>query len=80
MIEVHTAGEEREGVGAEDDLEKRVPAHTSYRPYFLRILPSDEENNIPLAGVDIVVLEEEELVHAVFLERAELDEQADGAG
>lgn len=53
---------------------------TSYRPHLLRVLASNEEDNVPLAGVDIVVLEEEELVDAVFLESAELDEQSNGAG
>jgi len=41
--------------------------HTSYRPDFLRALASDEEDHVPLAGIDIVVLKEEHLVDAIFL-------------
>lgn len=41
--------------------------HTSYRPDFLRVLASDEEDDVPLASVDIVVFEKEDLVDAVLL-------------
>ena len=47
---------------------------TSYRPDRLRLLASRQEDDIALARVDIVVLEEEDLVDSVFLECAELDE------
>lgn len=38
------------------------------------------EDNIALAGVRIVVLEEEELVDAVFLEGSDFDYSTNGAG
>jgi hypothetical protein len=41
--------------------------HTCYNLDFLRRLASDQEDNIPLTGIDIVVLEEEDLVNAVLL-------------
>ena len=50
---------------------------TGYRSDGPRILASCEEDYVPLALVDIVILKEEELVHAIFLERAELDKQTD---
>jgi len=52
---------------------------TSYRPHDLHIFPPDEEDNVPLAGIDIVVLEEEQLIDSIFLERAELDKESDDA-
>jgi len=52
---------------------------TGYRPNDLRILPPDEEDNVPLAGIDIVILQEEQLVDPIFLERAEFDKEADDA-
>jgi hypothetical protein len=56
-----------------------VRRRTGYRPDFLSIFASDEEDDVSLAGVDIVILEEEELVHAVLLKRTEADEEADSA-
>lgn len=41
------------------------------------ILSSDQENDIPLAGIHIVVLKEVEFVHAIFLELTESHEQPD---
>lgn len=41
--------------------------HTCYRPDFLRVLASDEKHDVPLAGIDIVVLEKEHLVDAILL-------------
>lgn len=43
-----------------------------------RLAPRDEDN-IALARVDIVVLEDEELVHAILLEGRDLDDGADGS-
>lgn len=60
-------------------LQWRDTVHTCYRPNCLRILAPDQENDVPLALVDIVVLKEEQLVDSIFLERAELDEKAYGA-
>jgi hypothetical protein len=48
--------------------------HTGYRAYGPRVLPASEEDNVPLALIDIMVLQKEELVNAVLLECAELDE------
>ena len=39
--------------------------------------PSRDENYIALAGVDILVFEDEELVDSVLLERSDLDYYAD---
>lgn len=35
----------------------------------------DEENNIPLAGVDVGVFKQEHSVHAIILQNRELDEE-----
>jgi hypothetical protein len=49
--------------------------HTCYCARLFGVLAANEEHNIPLAGVDIVVLQEENLVYAIFLERTEFDEK-----
>lgn len=54
--------------------------HTGYHPRLLRILATDEEHHIALAGVDVVVLEKEDLVDAVLLQRTELDEKTNRSG
>jgi hypothetical protein len=51
--------------------------HTSYGPYGLCILASTEEDDVPLTGIHIVVLEEENLVNPIFLESTELDKESD---
>lgn len=61
-------------------MEREVRRHTSYHANLLCILSSHHKDNVALAGVDVVVLEEKGLVHAIFLESAELDEEAHGAG
>ena len=61
-----------------DRHEVKSGRRTSNRPHRLRILASNEEDDIPLAGIDIMILEEEKLVDAVFLQGAEFDEQTDG--
>lgn len=53
---------------------------TSYRSDFLCIFPSDQKDNVPLRGIDIVVLQKEKLVDAILLKRAELDKEAHGRG
>lgn len=52
---------------------------TRYHADLLRIFASNHEDDAPLAGVDIVVLQEEKLVNAILLESAELDNEADSA-
>lgn len=42
-------------------------------------LATSYEDDIPLAGVGVLVLEEEELVYAVFLESSDLDDGTDRA-
>lgn len=49
--------------------------HTSDPHNRPRLLPPHQENHIPLTRIDIIVLEEKWLIHAVFLQRRELDEQ-----
>ena len=39
----------------------------------------EQEDDIPLARIQVVVLEEENLVDSILLEPTELDEQSDGA-
>jgi hypothetical protein len=53
---------------------KKGSNHTSYCPSLLSMLSPDEENHVPLGGIDIVVLKEEDLVYAILLKRTELDE------
>lgn len=43
------------------------------------LFSSDEKDDIALRRVDIVVLEEEGLVYAIFLQRGELDKQVQRA-
>ena len=57
-----------------------IGIHTCYRANRLRLLASDEENDVSLAGIDIVVLQKEDFVNTIFLERTEFDKEADGAG
>lgn len=53
---------------------------TSNSHHSLRLLSSHKKHNVPLARIDIVVLEEEGLVDAILLERRELDQQVQWAG
>jgi hypothetical protein len=53
--------------------------HTSYCPSLFRVLATHEEDHVPLGGIDIVVLEEEDFVDAIFLESAELDKQSNSS-
>jgi hypothetical protein len=57
-----------------------ITSRTSNRHDRLRLLSSNEKNDVALRRVDIVVLEEERLVHAIFLQRRELDKQIQGPG
>lgn len=50
---------------------------TCYHACLLRVFASDHKDDVPLAGIDIVVLQEEGFVDAILLESAELDNQAD---
>lgn len=52
---------------------------TCYHADLLRIFASYHEDDVPLGGVHIVIFQEEELVNAILLESAELDNQADSA-
>jgi len=52
---------------------------TSNSHHSLRFLASDEEDDVALRRVDIVVLKEEGLVDAIFLERRKLDKQVQRA-
>jgi hypothetical protein len=53
--------------------------HTSYCPSLFRVLAAHEKDHVPLGGIDIVVLEEEDFVDAIFLESAELDKQSNSS-
>jgi hypothetical protein len=69
------------GRGDLDVMKKAMRGkHTCYCARLFGILAANEENDIPLAGVDIVVFQEKDLVYAIFLKGAELDEQANGTG
>ena len=50
---------------------------TSNCHHSLRLLASNKKDHVPLRRVDIVVLEEEELVHAIFLQCRGLHQQVD---
>lgn len=52
-----------------------VSKHTCYCSSLLSVLATDEEDHVPLCGIDIMVLKEEDFVDTIFLESAELDEQ-----
>ena len=60
---------------SQDKNEKIGSNHTSYCPSLLGILATDEEDHVPLAGIDIVVLQEEDLVDTIFLKCTEFDEE-----
>ena len=51
--------------------------HTCYCARLFGVLAANEEYDIPLAGINVVVLQKEDLVYAIFLKRTELDEKAD---
>jgi hypothetical protein len=53
--------------------------HTSYCPSLFRVLAAYEEDYVPLGGIDIVVLKEEDLVDTIFLEGTELDKQSNSS-
>ena len=55
---------------------KRKVRPTSYRLYLLRLLSPCNEDDVPLRRFDIAILENEQSLNAVFLKRAELDEQS----
>jgi hypothetical protein len=42
--------------------------HTSYCPSLFRVLAAYEEDHVPLGGIDVVVLKEEDFVNTIFLE------------
>lgn len=48
---------------------------TSNSHHSLRLLSSNEEDDVLLRRVDIVVLQEEGLVNAIFLQSGKLDKQ-----
>lgn len=52
---------------------------TGYRLSMLRTLSSSYEDNILLTDVGVPFLQVEHLVHAVVLQRRELDKQSDRA-
>jgi hypothetical protein len=52
---------------------------TSYCARPLGVLAANKEHDIPLAGIDVVVLQEEDLVYAIFLKRTELDEKTNSS-
>ena len=60
-------------------IPKRYTKHTGHCSCLLCVLSTNKEDYVTLASVDIVVLKEEDLVDAIFLQRAELDEQANRA-
>ena len=58
---------------SQDKNKKKGSNHTSYCPSLLGILAADEEDHVPLAGIDVVVLKEEDFVDAILLEGTEFD-------
>ena len=60
----------------ERETQKTSP--TSYRLDLLGLLSSCEENDVPLRGFDIAVLEYEQALDAVLLKCAELDKETNG--
>jgi hypothetical protein len=53
----------------------RITKHTSDSHHGLRLLASNKENDISLARIDIVILQEKRLVYAIFLQGRELDKE-----
>ena len=53
--------------------------HTCYCARLFGVLAANKEHDIPLAGIDVVVLQEEDLVYAIFLKRTELDEKTNSS-
>jgi hypothetical protein len=49
--------------------------HTSDPHNRPRLLSPHQKNHIPLTRIDIIVLEEKRLIHAVFLQRRKLNKQ-----
>lgn len=52
---------------------------TSNPHHRLGLLPSNKKHDIPLTGIDIVILKEERLINTILLERRELDQQVQRA-
>lgn len=50
---------------------------TSHRAHMLRLLATNEKDDISLGGVDVCILQQKHAVYTVFLQHGELDEQAD---
>lgn len=50
---------------------------TGYSSCLFGVLASDEKHHVALAGIDIVILQEEDLVNTVLLKSTELDKEAD---
>jgi len=59
--------------------ENRPSCHTRYRLSMATDLSPCDKNDIVLAGVDVVIFENEEFVDAVFLQGSDLDYRTDGA-
>lgn len=54
--------------------------HTCYCARLFGVLAANEEYDIPLAGINVVVLQKEDLVYAIFLKRTELDKETNSPG
>lgn len=52
---------------------------TSNGHHGLRLLASNKENDISLAGIDIVILQEKRLVYTILLQGREFDKQVQGS-
>lgn len=59
----------------EDVMEK--DELTSYRCDLRSFVPASKEYDIPLWWIDIVILQKEDAINAILLQRRELDEQAE---
>lgn len=59
---------------ADQETDMKVQMLTSYRPHRLRLLSPNQKDDVPLARVDIVVVEKEDLIDTIFLQSTEFDE------
>ena len=50
--------------------------HTCYCARLFGVLAANDEHDIPLAGIDVVIFQEEDFVYAILLERTKLDKKA----
>ena len=57
-----------------------IDVHTSYCLRMACLFTPSQEHDVPLRGVDVVVLQQEYAIHSIFLKRRELDKYTNRSG